>query len=287
MRVFMTGATGYIGSVVVEKLLAAGHRPAGLARSDASAQKLAGSGAEAVRGDLRDTASIEAAARAADAVIHLAMEFSAETPELDRAAVQAILAGLGGQGGAGKPFVYTSGIWVMGNTGDAGVDESSPVNPAPLVAWRPGNERLVLEARGVRGIVIRPAMVYGRGGGFAAGFQRAARAEGVVRHVGDGENRWPFVHVDDLADLYVLALNARAGSLYFAAVGASVTVKDVARAAAHGAPVVAVPLEEARRTMGPMADAVTLDQVIRSQKAQRELGWKPAGRAVLEELEAA
>ena len=287
MRVFLTGATGYIGTVVVEKLLAAGHRPVGLARSGASAQKLAALGAEAVRGDLRDPASMTAAARASEAAIHLAMEFSAEAPQLDRGAIQAILAGLEtAPGGAGKPFVYTSGIWVMGNTGEAGVDESSPVNPAPLVAWRPVNEQLVLQARRVRGIVIRPAMVHGRGGGFAAGFRRSAQAEGVVRYTGDGENRWPFVYVDDLADLYVLALDAPAGSLYFAAVGPSVKVKDVARAAARGAAIAGVPVEEARRTVGPLADALTLDQVIRSRKAEQELGWKPKGKPVLEELEA-
>jgi nucleoside-diphosphate-sugar epimerase len=284
MKVFVTGATGYIGSVVVEKLIAAGHRPAGLARSDRAADKLASLGAGVVRGDLHDSASIAAGAAAADAAIHLAMEFSAAAPKLDRAAIDAILAGLGG---AGKPLVYTSGIWVVGSTGDAGADEDSPVNPTPLVAWRPAHEQLVLRAPGVRGIVIRPAMVYGRGAGFVGVFQRSASAEGVVRYVGDGENRWPFVHVDDLADLYVLALGAPAGSLYFAAVGDSVKVKDVARAAARGARLAAQPLEEARRSIGPLADAVTLDQVIRSRKAQQELGWKPGRGTVLLELEAA
>ena len=280
MNLFLTGATGYIGSAVTEKLIAAGHKVAGLARSDASAQKLQRTGALAVRGDLRDVAAIEAAARQSDGVVHLAMEFNANAPALDRGAVDAILAGLRG---SGKLFLYTSGIWVMGNTGGHMADESTPVNPTPLVAWRPAHEKLVLEAEWVRGVVIRPAMVYGRGGGFAASFLEAGK-KGVVQFVGTGENRWPFVHVDDLADLYVLALNAAPGSVYFAAAGPSVPVRQVAERAAHGARVDAMPVDEARKTMGPLADALTLDQLVSARKAERELGWTPKARPVLEEL---
>lgn len=280
MRLFVTGASGYIGRVVTEKLRAAGHEVLGLARSEASAQKLKALGAEAVRGDLRSSAVIENAARSSDGVIHLALEFSAEAPALDRAVIDAILAGLRG---SGKPFVYTSGIWVMGNTGGHAVNESTPVNPTVLVAWRPGHEQLVLHAEGIRGVVIRPAMVYGRKGGILASFGEAA-GKGVVQYVGTGENRWPVVHVEDLADLYVLALQAPAGSIYFAANGPSVSVKDVVRQSAGSARVEAIPVEEARKTMGPLADALTLDQMVFSEKAAKELGWKPKGRPVLEEL---
>ncbi|MBZ5729237.1 MAG: NAD-dependent epimerase/dehydratase family protein [Acidobacteriia bacterium] len=283
MRVFVTGATGYIGAVVTEKLCAAGHEVAGLARSDESARKLERLGAEAVAGDLRDSGAVAAGARRADAAIHLAMEPSADAPRLDRAAVDAILAGLG----SAAPFLYTSGIWVMGSTGGHVADEGTPVNPTPFVAWRPGHEDLVLHATSVRGIVIRPAMVYGRGGGFPGDFARQAKDHGVVRYVGSGKNRWPFVHVDDLADLYILALAAGAGSLYFASAGPSLPVKDVAHAAAAaaaGARVEAIPLDIARRTLGPMADALTLDQLVSAQKAVRELGWNPQGRSLVEEL---
>lgn len=279
MRLFVTGASGYIGSAVTEKLIGAGHRVAGLARSDASAQKLEKAGASAVRGDLRDVSVIERAARESEGVVHLGMEFNANAPALDRGAVDAILAGLHG---SGKPFLYTSGIWVMGDTAGRVADESTPVNPTPVVAWRPAHENLVLHAQGVRGIVIRPAMVYGRGGGFAAAF--ADTKKGLVQYVGTGENRWPFVHVDDLADLYVRALGAPAGSLYFASAGPSVPVREVARSAAHGARVEAIPLAEARKTMGPLADALALDQLISARKAERELGWTPRAKSVLEEL---
>jgi nucleoside-diphosphate-sugar epimerase len=284
MRLFVTGASGYIGTAVCEKLRAAGHHPVGLARSETSAALLERRGMEVARGDLRDGESLRSAAAACDGAIHLAMDFSPETPQLDRTAVDSILAGLGG---SGKPFLYTSGIWVLGNTGDRGGDETSPLHPPDIVAWRPDNERVVLRAKGVRGIVIRPAMVYGRQGGFAAAFRTQALADGVVRFVGDGGNRWPFVHVDDLADLYVLALGAPAGSLYFASVGDSVKVKDVARAAARGGRTESIPLEEARRKMGPMADALVLDQAIASRKAQQELGWQPGRPTVLVELEQA
>lgn len=280
MQLFVTGASGYIGSAVTEELTRAGHRVAGLARSDASARKLEKAGAAAVRGDLRDVSVIEKAARESEGVIHLAMELNADAPVLDRGAVDAILAGLSG---SGKPFVYTSGIWVLGDTAGHVADENTPLHPTPLVAWRPVHENLVLRAHGVRGIVIRPGMVYGRGGGFVASFTEAAK-KGVVQFVGTGENRWPFVHVDDLAELYVRALGAPAGSLYFAAAGPSVTVRAIAERAANGARVEAIPLEEARQTMGPLADALTLDQLVSARKAERELGWTPRARPVLEEL---
>jgi nucleoside-diphosphate-sugar epimerase len=279
MRVFVTGATGYIGAVVIEKLRAAGYQVAGLARSDESARKLVEWDAEVVRGDLLDGAAITQAAASADAVIHLAMEMSMQAPDLDAALVHAVLSALRG---SGKPFVFTSGVWVMGDTGGKIVDETTPVNPIPLVAWRPAHEELVRRAEGLRGIVIRPAMVYGRGGGIVGAFRSSAREKGLVQVVGSGENRWPFVHVDRLADLYVLALNAP-GSLYFAAWGPSISVRQVAAAAAHGATVETIPLEIARETMGPLADALTLDQLVSAERAVRELGWKPQAPSVLEE----
>jgi nucleoside-diphosphate-sugar epimerase len=276
MRIFVTGATGYIGTAVLEKLQQAGHQPVGLARSDASAAKLAQRGVEIKRGDLRDGRSIASGVHDCEAAIHLAIDFSRDTAQLDRAAITAL--------SAKKPFLYTSGVWVLGNTGDQGADENTPVHPPPLVAWRPDHEELALQSGG---IVIRAARVHGRGGGAGRIFRQSAIAEGAVRIAGGGENRWPFVDVDDLADLYVLALNAPAGSLYHASAGASVRVIDLARAAAKGAPVVQEPVDQARQRIGPMADALILDQVIRSTKAQHELGWRPSRPTVLEDLEEA
>jgi len=281
MRVFLTGATGYIGRVVVERLRGFGHQVLGLARSNEAERKLTAAGAQAVCGDLRDTRAIARAARECDAAIHLALEFSANAAQLDRAAVETVLEEYRL---TARPFLYTSGIWVLGDTGGVEADEETPVNPIPLVAWRPVHEQIVLHAQGARGVVVRPAMVYGRGGGVVGDLVRQAREQGVVRIAGTGQNRWPFVHVDDLADLYVLALGAPAGSLYFASAGPSIAVRDVARAAAHGLPVESIPPEEARRTIGPVVDGLLLDQLVSGRRAVRELGWNPKAPSVLQEL---
>jgi nucleoside-diphosphate-sugar epimerase len=287
VQVFLTGATGYIGSAVAQALSKAGYAVVGLARSDDQVRTLAAQGLGAHRGDLRDPASLAEGARNADAVIHAALAAAADAGQVDHAAVEAMIGALAQ---FNRPFVYTSGCWVVGNTGDKVADEDTPVAPTPLVAWRPANERLVLDAarRGVQGIVLRPAMVYGRGGGLVMSFLQSAREHGAARVIGDGENRWTFVHLDDLAALYALALRAAAGTLLFAAHGAAIRVRTVAeaasRAAGAGGKVETVPIEEARKAMGPFADALALDQQISGERAQRVLGWRPHGPPVLEEL---
>jgi nucleoside-diphosphate-sugar epimerase len=190
------------------------------------------------------------------------MAAGADAGQVDRAAVEAMVGALAQ---FNRPFIYTSGCWVLGNTGYKIADEDTPLAPTPLVAWRPANERLVLEAagHGVQGIVLRPAMVYGRGGGLVTSFVQSAREHGAARVIGDGQNRWTFVHVDDLAALYVLAAS---------------------RAAGANGEVEMVPIEEARKTMGPFADALALDQQISGGRAQRVLNWQPRGPSVLEEL---
>jgi nucleoside-diphosphate-sugar epimerase len=208
---------------------------------------------------------------------------------VDGPAIDAILDALAG---SGKPFVYTSGIWSHGNTGDVVVDETTPPKPAALVAWRQAVEEKVLRGaqRGIRTTVIRPAIVYGRAGGIPAGFVDSARKEGAARFVGTGQNRWPFVHVDDLADLYLLALEkAPAGSLLLGVSGPSHPVRDVAAAASRGAGAggrtTAWPLEEARKKLGAYADALVLDQQASGRRAQETLGWQPVRPDVLEDIE--
>jgi nucleoside-diphosphate-sugar epimerase len=286
MRVFLTGATGYIGSAVAERLRAAGHQLSALARSDAAAARLSAAGIEPIRGDFGDSKSVAAGARGADGVISLATTYD---PAVDGPAIDAILEALAG---SNKPFIYTSGIWSHGDTGGKVVDESSRPNPAALVAWRQGVEDRVLGAarQKIRTVVIRPAIVYGRGGGIPAGFVESARKEGAAQFVGTGENRWPFVHVDDLADLYLLALeNAPPGTLLLGVSGEAHPVREVAAAASRGAGangrVRAWPLQDARKKLGAYADALVLDQQASGKRAQQLLGWQPHRADVLEDIE--
>jgi nucleoside-diphosphate-sugar epimerase len=286
MKVFLTGATGYIGTAVADRLRSAGHKLTGLARSDAAAARLKAAGLTPMRGDFSDPASVGSAAHQADGVISMATTYN---PAIDGPAIDAILDALAG---SDKPFVYTSGIWSHGDTGGAVVDETSPPHPAALVEWRQGVEDRVRDGarRGIRTVVIRPAIVYGRGGGIPAGFVQSAKDEGAARYVGTGNNRWPFVHVDDLADLYLLALErAPAGSVVLGVAGPSRAVSEVAAAASRGAGAggrtVAWPLEEARQKLGPYADALVLDQQASGRRAQELLGWKPHRPDVLEDVE--
>jgi len=288
MEVLLTGATGYIGSAVAEVLQKAGHKVTGLARTPEKAKQLEARGVRACLGDLLKPETVAAAARTAEGVIHTANTNDANSARVDAAVVQAILKVLEG---TGKPFVYTSGIWVLGSTGENAADEQTPVNPTPLVAHRPAMEQEVLgyKSRGVRTIVIRPAVVFGRGGSMPKMFAQSARETGAARFVGDGQNRWAFVDVDDLAQLYVLALEkAPPGSLYNVAHGPSYRVRDVAEAASIGAgakgKTQAWPIEEARKTMHAFADALVLDQQVSGEKARKELGWSPRAASVLDDL---
>src|SRR5215208_4690354 len=207
-------------------------------------------------GDFSEPATVGSAASDADGAISMATTYD---PNIDGPAVEAMLEALAG---SNKPLVYTSGIWSHGDTRGKVVDETSPPNPAQLVSWRQAVEERVLQGarRGIRSVVIRPAVVYGRGGGIAAGFVESAHTDGAARYVGTGENRWPFVHVDDLADLYLLALvKAPPGTLLLGVSGPAYRVRDVAAAASRGAgaggKTTGWPVEEARAKIGAYADA--------------------------------
>jgi nucleoside-diphosphate-sugar epimerase len=286
MRIFVTGATGYIGSSVARALLEAGHDVIGLARSDKAVKTLGQRGIRPFQGTLANPEAVTAAAAEADAIIHTAFDWTPDGPLADEAFIRALLTALGGRN---KTFVYTSGVWVMGNT-PKGADEDTPPAAPPVVAWRVAVERKVMQAaeRGVRSVVIRPAMVYGRGGGSVAGFLKSARENGAAVYVGTGENHWTFVHVDDLADLYLLALNAEPGSLFIGASGSPHRVKEVAEAAGWAAGAKGHtrtwPVDEAFPVLGPAVQGLILDQRISGARAERVLGWKPHAPSVIEEV---
>jgi nucleoside-diphosphate-sugar epimerase len=288
MNVLLTSATGYVGSAVAKALQTAGHQVIGIARSEASAQRLAASGIQPYRGDLTDAASLGQAAQMADAVIHTAATNDANMASVDRSAVETILAALEG---TEKPFVYTSGIWVMGDTAGQVADETFPLYPSPIVAWRPAIEELVLAAaqQGVRSLVIRPALVYGQGGGLVAMLMQHGRDRNSVPVVGDGLNAWSLIHVEDLANLYVKAMEqAPAGTLLIGASGEYLPLKTialaVARAAGVGDRIHSLTLDEARETWGLLADAIALDQKVSGERARQLLNWVPSAPSVLEDL---
>jgi nucleoside-diphosphate-sugar epimerase len=283
--VFILGATGYIGRSVVRALRRDGHEVRALARSDAAEHTARATGAEPVRGDLRDLDLLRAEAAHADAVVFLAQEQSAGGVAVAEQALEAVLDALPD----GRTFVYTSGVWVYGSRGDALVAEDAPLAPLPIVAWRPGHEQIALSHQGrLRVVVIRPGIVYGDGGGIVGMMEAAARAGKLVL-IGDGANRWPTVRHDALADLFALAIaRGDARGLYNATRGAAVPYGEVAHAVARAAggdgTVDRISLEAARETMGAFADALASDLQIDSSRATRELGWEPHRPTLLEEL---
>lgn len=286
MRIFLTGATGYVGSAVMDALLRSGHEVTALVRDPEKAEQVSGRGVQPVIGELSRPTSYASHAEAADSIIHTAFESSKRTQKVDRQAVDTLLAAAGRRAASGKPacVVYTSAVWVLGDT-QGRATEDSPVNPTPLVAWRPDHERIVLDGArpGLRTIVIRPGLVYGGARGIIGDLLKNA-ANGLVRVVGNGRNHWACIYDRDLADLYVrVATLDDAQGIFHANDEADERVDDIVEAIAHHVKmrpdVRHVPLEEARTKMGPYADALALDQIVRSARA-RALGWAPTLHSV-------
>jgi nucleoside-diphosphate-sugar epimerase len=272
---------------VLDAMLRAGHDVTALVRDPEKAERVALRGVTPVIGELSKPAPYLAAAEAADAIVHTALEPSKRRQKVDRQAVEALLDAAGRRAAAGHAaaFVYTSGIWVLGDT-QGQATESAPLNPAALVAWRPEHEQLVLDAgagTGVRTVVIRPAIVYGSARGIIGDLLKDA-LNGLVRVVGDGRNHWPCIYDRDLADLYVrVATHDDASGIFHANDEADERVDDIVEAIARHAKMTPdvrhVPIEEARTKMGPYADALALDQIVRSPRA-RGLGWAPTLHSV-------
>ncbi|MFD8075927.1 NAD-dependent epimerase/dehydratase family protein [Streptomyces sp. NPDC059718] len=277
MKVFLTGGSGYIGRATIEALVRRGIQVAALARSEESVRVVRGLGAVPVPGALTETDVLRAAARAADGVIHMGQHYGPDTAEVDRAAAEAL------QDGAGpRPYVHTGGVWVYGDT-DGVADEDAPLSPPRITAWRMENEKRVLARAGTgeRPVVVMPGLVHGRSGGLVEMFYAApGRETGSVPCVGDGANHWSTVHVDDVAELYVLALNAAPGSVYAGVGDLYPTQAEIAhavsRAIGHPGSVRHVTEAEAEERMGPIAEAFALDQRLTGARARRELGWRPS-----------
>ncbi|MEU3503861.1 NAD-dependent epimerase/dehydratase family protein [Streptomyces hundungensis] len=283
MKVLVLGATGYIGSAVASQLTREGHDVVPLVKNKAAHPETA------VRvGDLTDPASLRAAVTDdVDAVVNLATPTGDEA--VDTAALEALLAPLRG---TGRAYIYTSGVWVLGATGDTALTEDADTDPIAIVGYRPRIERRVLAAAedDVRAVVIRPGIVYGRDGGIPGLMTGWAREHGTGRYVGPVTTRWPMVHVDDLAELYALALTkSESGDLLHGVAWESVPAAAIAAAvdiAAGGTGRAEPwPRKEAAETLGePFAEALALDQVVSGRRAVEELGWRPSRPYVLTEL---
>lgn len=290
MRIFLTGATGYIGSAVLDALLKAGHQVTALVRDNEKAARVLAKGAYPVVGSLADPESYRATADAQDGYIHTAFDDSGAGVPLDRTTIDALLAAArrprtsGALTAAPRFFIYTSGTWVVGRSSEP-ADESAVLNPIALAEWRVEHEAMVLAANApqLRTAVVRPSVVYGGDKGLIGDLFKMA-TNGLVRVVGDGNNHWPAVYDRDLADLYVrIAGNDGASGVFHANDEGDESVNDIVAAISpylpHKPDVRYVPIEEARSKMGPLADAMALDQIVRSTRS-RAIGWNPSLHSV-------
>jgi nucleoside-diphosphate-sugar epimerase len=295
MRVFVTGASGHIGSALVPELLGAGHQVVGLARSDSSAAALEAAGAEVRRGDLDDLDGLRAAADAADGVIHLAFKHDlmgagdfAGAAAADFAAIQAIAAPLEG---TGKPLVTTSGTLMLAFAGIAG----RPGTEADFASGGPRvdaeNFVIGLAERGVRSSVVRlPPIVHSSldHHGFAHILIGIARESGVSGYVADGANRWPAVHTLDAARVYRLALEeVTAGSRLHAVADEGIPFRDIAAAIGRGAGVAtaSVSASDAAERFAFLGGFVGVDNPTSSEVTRKVLGWEPAHPGLINDLE--
>jgi nucleoside-diphosphate-sugar epimerase len=294
MKVFVTGASGYIGGSVAAALLAAGHSVTGLVRSQERAAAVRARSIEPVIGTLADAALLARTTREVDAVINAASSD-------DRGAVEAMLPALTG---SGKPFVHTSGSSIVGDMaggerGEKVYEDDTPVRPLPGKVARVAIDRLVLDSakNGVRAVIVCPTMIYGRGHGVHAESVQVprlialAKKHGAGAHVGRGENIWSNVHIDDLVPLYLGALEkAPAGAFYYAENGEN-SYREIAAAISRmlgfGGRTRAMPMDEAVAEFGETAAQFSYgsNSRVRATRARREHGWTPRAGMLLDEIE--
>ncbi|GAA1518852.1 SDR family oxidoreductase [Kribbella lupini] len=291
MRVFITGATGHLGSAVVPELLQHDHEVVGLARSDDSADRLIQWGADAVRGDLDDLDTLREAAEAADGVIHLAFRHDAMVvgdmtgaAESDLAAVTTIADALKG---TGKPLVGTSGTGLIAS---AAVGRPGTEDDTLPGGYRIDAENYVIDlaGQGIRSSVVRLPIVHGPlDTGFLVSLVEFARRNGFSAYLGDGTNRWPSVHTDDAARLYRLALeNAPAGTRLHAVHDEGVELRQIAEAIGRGLdlPARSITADQAPEYLGYLAHFAAIDSPTSATRTRELLDWQPTGTGLLEDL---
>ena len=294
MKIFCTGASGYIGGSVAAHLVAAGHQVAGLVRSPEKADAVRARGVEPVLGTLDDADILVRAAQAADVVLNAA---SAD----HKGSVVAMLDALAG---SGKALIHTSGSSIVGTRArgersDAVFDEDTPITPSPARAARVALNELVLSYRdrACRPVIICPSLIYGRGHGANPDSVQVpllislARKRGNAAHAGPGENVWSNVHIDDLVPLYALAIDkAPAGAFYFAENGEHSmreACEAINRMLGFAGPPSAMSMQEAAAEWGEgtTQDTMASNSRVRAKRARQQLGWQPKARGLIEEIE--
>jgi nucleoside-diphosphate-sugar epimerase len=291
MRVFLTGATGFIGSAIVPELINAGHQVLGLTRSDAGAERLIRAGAQVHRGDLENIDSLCAGAAMCDAVIHTAFnhDFSkyVENCEADRRVIEALGSVLAG---SDRLLIVTSGTG-MANLGHGklATEEDAPANSAAVPRAASEEAAIASISRGVKAIVIRLAQIHDtEKQGLVSYAIQVAREKGVAAYVGDGLNRWPAAHRLDTAKLYRLALEkGSAGARYHAVAEEGVTMREIAEVIGLGlkVPVVSLPPEDAAGHFGWLGAFAGWDIPASSARTREQLGWNPTGPGLISDLQ--
>jgi nucleoside-diphosphate-sugar epimerase len=287
MKVLVTGSTGYLGLAIAARLVKSGNEVLGLARRPERAEALRSFGVKPVLGDIAEPESYLAELKNCDAVVQAA-EFEGDAARGDQLVLEAIRGAV--LDGRVRRVLYTSGVWVHGDTGDAIEDEAAELEPAERVAWRPAHEDAALDLveHEARVAVMRPGMVYGGAGGTLGDWFREARDGHTVSYPGDGSQHWTMVHRDDVAEAYRLALEHAQGGQRFLLVDESrFTVRELAEAVARatGAEARPVEREQVLEREGTLGAAYLMDQRMTAAKARRELGWVPRHTSFVAEVE--